>query len=91
MVYTEYDLGRIKAGYCCIECGEAHEEAFPVKCAACAFPMKRDQAQRLAEEFDGPTSIGPAKSRAELLAEDEEAKAQAEYERQKPTSTIWIP
>lgn len=91
MVYTEYDVGRIRAGYCCIECGEAHEEAFPPKCRACHFPMKRDQAQRFAEDFEGYTTIGPAKSLEELRAEDEEAKARARYAKAKPTSQIWIP
>jgi hypothetical protein len=91
LTYTEYDAGRIQAGYCCIECGEAHEEAYPVKCNGCAFPMRRDQAQKYAEQFEGYTTIGPAKSLAELRAEDEEAKERAWRAKAKPTSSIIVP
>lgn len=89
--YTPYDTGRIQAGYCCIECGEAHEEAFPVKCSGCHFPMKEKQAQQFAEQFEGYTTAGPSKSLEELRAEDEEMKARAAYERERPTSSIWVP
>ena len=90
-IYTEYDWGRIKAGYCCFDCGEAHEEALPKACAACGFPMREEQAKRIALEFEGFTRIGPARSLEELRAEDEEAKARARYRREKPTSSIWLP
>ena len=90
MVYTEYDVGRIRAGYCCIECGEAHEEAFPDNCV-CGFPMRESQAQKFAEQFEGYTTIGPSKTLEELRLEDEEAKARARYRREKPTSSIWLP
>lgn len=90
MVYTEYDVGRIQAGYCCIECGEAQEEAFPEKCV-CGFPMKERQAQKFAEQFEGYTTVGPSKSLEELRAEDEEMKARARYQREKPTSSIIVP
>jgi len=90
MVYTEYDVGRIRAGYCCIECGEAHEEAFPDTCI-CGFPMKEKQAQKFAEQFEGYTTIGPSKSLEELRLEDEEEKARSRYRIEKPTSQIWLP
>lgn len=90
-VYTEYDVGRIRAGYCCINCGEAQEQPWPEKCFICAFPMKRDQAQRFSEEFVGYTTVGPSKSMEELRAEDEEAKARAAHAKAKPTTSIWLP
>lgn len=90
MIYTPYDVGRIQAGYCCINCGEAHEEAFPENCV-CGFPMREKQAQAFAEQFEGVTTIGPSKSLAELRAEDEELKARAAYQRAKPTSKIMVP
>lgn len=96
-VYTEYDVGRIRAGYCCIHCGEAQVEAgmpkaFPERCAICHFPMKAEQAQRFAEEFEGYTSVGPSRSLEELRAEDEEAKERARRRFEgKPTSRIWLP
>lgn len=96
LTYTEYDWGRILAGYCCIHCGEAQIQdglpvAFPEKCSACAFPMQDKQAERIAEEFEGPTTIGPTRSLAELRAEDEEAKERARRAAEKPTSRIWVP
>jgi hypothetical protein len=92
-VYTEYDVGRIQAGYCCFNCGEAQDEPFPKVCkiSFCGYPMRERQAQDFAEQFDGYTSIGSGKSVEELRAEDEEAKARAAYGRQKPTSSIWVP
>ena len=89
-VYTEYDRGRIQAGYCCIECGEAHEEAFPKHCLACHFPMREHQARVYGEQFDGYTAIG-GRPLEELRAEDEERKARARYAAAKPTSGIWLP
>lgn len=96
-VYTEYDVERIRAGYCCIHCGEAQVEngmpvAFPLACWVCAFPMRDQQMRRFAEEFRGYTTIGPSRSLAELRAEDDEAKERARRKREgKPTSSIWVP
>lgn len=96
-VYTEYDVGRIRAGYCCIHCGEAQHEnglpvAFPEKCWVCAFPMRQEQTRRFASEFDGATHIGSAKSIAELRTEDEEAKERARRKLEgNPTSRILVP
>lgn len=92
-VYTEYDVGRIRAGYCCLNCGEAQDEPFPKVCKIpfCAYPIRERQAQDFGEQFEGYTTIGPSKSREEMLAEDLEAKARADYARAKPTSSIWVP
>lgn len=89
-VYTEYDIGRIQSGYCCLVCGEAQEVPFPEQCV-CGFQMRDKQSAKFAEQFDGPTTIGPSKSVAELRAEDEEAKERARREREKPTSSIVVP
>jgi len=90
-VYTEYDMGRIRAGYCCFVCGEAHEQAFPERCV-CGFPMRDKQAEKFAEQFDGPTTIGPSRSIEELRAEDEEQKERARRARElKSTSSIIVP
>lgn len=96
-VYTEYDVDRIRLGYCCIHCGEAQLEnglpvAFPEACWVCRYPMDADQRRRFAEEFEGYTTIGPTRSIEELRAEDDEAKEKARREREgKPNSSIWIP
>ena len=90
-VYTEYDAGRIRAGYCCIHCGEAQERPFPDRCSVCHFPMKEKQAQQFAEQFEGYTTIGSSRSLEELRVEDEEAKERARRQLEKPTSSIWVP
>lgn len=92
-VYTEYDVGRIRAGYCCLNCGEAQDEPFPKVCKVsfCGYPMRERQAQDFGEQFEGYATVGPSKSREELLAEDLEAKARAAYRQAKPTSSIWVP
>jgi ribosomal protein L37E len=98
LVYTEYDIGRIKEGYCCIECGEAQVRPFPPKCSVCGFPMKDEQTRQFGLQFDGVTTTGQYKSLEELRAEDEEAKEKARRAREgKPTSSallpksIWLP
>lgn len=96
-VFTEYDAGRIRAGYCCIHCGEAQAEnglpvAFPERCSVCAFPIREMQTQRFAEEFKGYGTIGPSRSLEELRAEDDQAKERARRLRDgKSTSMIWVP
>ena len=96
-VYTEYDVGRIREGYCCINCGEAQRErgmavAFPEKCWVCSFPMRAEQQSRFATEFGGYVSVGPSKSIAELRAEDDEAKEKARRRLEgRPSSRIWVP
>jgi len=89
-VYTEYDAGRLREGYACMECGEAQEVPFPERCI-CGYPMRDDQSRRFAEQFDGPTTIGPSRSIEELRAEDEEQKERARRQREKPTSSIIVP
>jgi len=73
-----------------MECGEAQETPFPERCI-CGYPMRDDQSRRFAEQFDGPTTIGPTRSIEELRAEDEEQKEKARRLREKPTSRIWVP
>jgi hypothetical protein len=89
-IYTEYDAGRLREGYACMECGEAQEIPFPERCI-CGYPMRDDQSRRFSQQFDGPTTIGPSRSIEELRAEDEEQKERARREREKPTSSIIVP
>ena len=92
LVFTEYDIGRIREGYCCIECGEAQERPFPLSCSVCAFPMRTEQSRRFAEQFEGVTTAGPSKSLAELRAEDDEIKEKGRRSREpKLTNRIWLP
>lgn len=108
-VYTEYDVGRIRAGYVCLHCGEAqierecsrckrdgkrvtHQGPFPEHCFCCGFPMRTEQLERFAKEFDGYTTVGPSKSLAEIRADDEEAKERARRNREgRSTSSVVLP
>lgn len=96
-IYTEYDVGRIRAGYCCLHCGEVQIEngmavSFPEKCWVCAFPMRDEQSKRFAEEFEGYTTIGPSRSLEDLRLEDADAKERARRRREgRSTSSIWVP
>lgn len=90
MIYTEYDAGRIRAGYACMECGEPQEVPFPERCI-CGYPMRDEQTKRYGEQFEGYTTVGSAKSIAELRLEDAEAKERARRKHEKPTSQIWLP
>jgi hypothetical protein len=92
LAYTEYDIGRIREGYCCIECGEAQTRAFPFACSVCAFPMRTEQSRQFGEQFAGVTTIGPSRSLADLRAEDDEAKEKMRRRDEgKPTNRIWLP
>ena len=97
MAYTEYDIGRIREGYCCLECGEAQIRAgmpvaFPENCQACGFPMRAWQVQKFGEQFDGDSDIKAPRPIEELRAEDEEQKEIARRIREgKPTSSILVP
>jgi hypothetical protein len=92
LCYTEYDIGRIREGYCCIECGEAQERPFPFSCSVCSFPMRTEQSKHFAEQFDGVTTMGPSRSLADLRAEDIEAKEKERRRSEgKPTDRIWLP
>ena len=100
LVFTEYDAGRMRDGYVCINCWEAQVKdglpvAFPERCQVphCGFPMREKQAERFAREFEGYAApLGPSKSLAELRAEDEEAKERARRILEgKPTSRILVP
>lgn len=92
LVYTDYDIGRFREGYCCIRCGEAQERPFPLSCLACGFAMKTEQSQWFAKMFDPDARIGPSRSLEEIRAEDEEAKERTRrIVEGNPTSMIWVP
>jgi hypothetical protein len=66
------DVGRIRAGYVCAICFEAHEEAYPEECSVCRFPMRSRQAEFVAKAYLGKKRIGPSTSLADELAAMEE-------------------
>lgn len=95
-MYSAHDVGRIRAGYCCINCGESqvdHGAPFPEKCWVCGYLMRDRQLQRFGMEFIGDVRVGPSTS-----LEDELAVAEELYERNqlakaglKKTGSILVP
>lgn len=47
------DIGRMKAGYVCINCWEPHEQPYPDECSVCRYPMKARQAADFEQAFKG--------------------------------------
>ena len=96
-VFTEYDYGRMKNGYCCFECGEVQVKdglpfAFPEKCSVCSYPMRERQSKDMSEQFEGVAKELGGRPLEELRAEDDELKEKARREREgRPTSMIWVP
>jgi len=56
----EFDMGRLKAGYVCVNCLEDLDTAYPDACPVCRYPMATKQAERVAKEFVGDVKIGPS-------------------------------
>jgi len=57
---TEYDVGRIQAGYVCLQCKEDLDTPFPDECPVCRYRMSERQAEDFAKQFKGRTHIGPS-------------------------------
>lgn len=56
---TEEQVGKIRAGYVCIKCLEAHDTAFPDQCLVCRFPMRMRQTEEFAKTYRGEIKFGP--------------------------------
>lgn len=57
---TAEQVERVRQGYICIKCLEAHDAAFPDRCAVCKFPMRAHQAEEFAKDFRGEIRFGPS-------------------------------
>lgn len=90
MIYSEEDAERIRAGYCCIHCGESQVDKgtcpFPENCWLCKFPMRDKQLERYETEWVGHVRLGPSSNLEEELAALEEIDA-----RRKRVSSIAVP
>lgn len=75
VVYSEYDIGRMKAGYVCLKCHEDLDTAFPDVCPICGFEMADKQSERFALEYQGTTWVGPTTTEEEELAIMQEMRA----------------
>lgn len=96
MIYSAEDVGRIRAGYCCLNCGESqvdHDAPFPESCWVCGFQMRDKQLKRFAQEFVGDVRVGPSTSLEDELAIMEELHERQELAREglKRTGSIVVP
>lgn len=87
VTFTEEQYERLAHGYVCCRCYEPHDQAFPVRCKLCGFPMRSEQAHAMEQEFEGYKWIGPSREMAERL------KTPLERPREpgRNTSRIWVP
>jgi hypothetical protein len=78
---TEEQVERIRVGYICIKCLEAHDSPFPDQCAVCRFPMRAHQAEEFTKDFRGNIRFGPSTSLDEEYEIAEEQIARDAYDR----------
>ena len=79
--FSEEDIGRMKAGYVCVQCFEDLDTAFPDECPICKFPMRDGQAKAFAEKFQGTQWVGPRTTLDEERAIMNEMRERAIRER----------
>lgn len=60
---------RMRLGYVCAKCYEPHEVPFPKVCAmpGCGFPMRDQQLEQLASDYQGSRWLGPQQSLADEI------------------------
>lgn len=86
IVLKPEDVERIRTGRVCIHCQEPLEEAFPVKCPVCKYPVRKLQAQHFAERYLGAET--PPMSMDEHFARFDEEDARKAHQ---PGSQIILP
>lgn len=92
--YTEHDTGRIREGYCCLNCGTSqvdHGAPFPEKCWVCGFRMQDKQREWFAKAWQGTIRVGPSTTIDEELAIAEEMEQRKEREQTASAPSIWVP
>lgn len=85
---THADFDRIRLGYVCVQCFEAHEHPFPVRCSVCGFEMARLQNGRVQQAYKGEKWLGPRES---LLDELERMDEDDDRKKHRPGSRILLP
>jgi len=67
LILSEYDIGRMRAGYVCAKCFEVFDRPWPERCRTCGAPIRTKQAEYFAREFGGVENLGPSVSLADEL------------------------
>ena len=86
ITFAPDDVGRMQAGYVCVQCYETQDEPFPKACWVCQFPMADRQMEVFAKSFKGNVRVGPSTS-----MEDELGAIQELEDRQKREASISVP
>lgn len=60
MFFGDHDIGRMRAGYICIQCYEDLDTSFPDECPVCHYKMAARQAEEFAKDYRGNAHIGPS-------------------------------
>ena len=53
LVLKDQDVLRMRHGYVCAYCLEPFENAWPIQCPVCKFPVRERQAQYFADSYKG--------------------------------------
>jgi len=87
MAFDPYDVGRMQAGYVCLQCKEDLDTAFPDVCPVCGYRMAARQAEDFAKEFRGTTHVGPTTT----LEEEREIMQELRRREAVDSGEIWTP
>ena len=85
---SEEQVERIRVGYICIKCLEAHDIAFPDQCAVCRFPMKAKQLEEFEKTYRGEIKFGPSTTIDEEYAIAEEQIQRDAYDKARDLGLI---
>ena len=91
IILHEDDIGRMKAGYVCAKCWEAHDTPFPKACSVCKFPMSDRQAEFMAKAYTGNVRMGPTTSLEDELAAMEDLEQRKRREATVSAPQIIVP
>jgi len=78
---TEEQVERIRLGYICLQCLEAHDSPFPDQCAVCGFPMREHQTTQFAADMRGKIRFGQQTTDEEEYQMAEEQIQREAYDR----------
>ena len=68
LVLDEESKERMRLGRLCAKCLEPFEHAWPVRCNVCGAPIRSEQAEFFAREYDGEERLGPSSTLEEEAA-----------------------
>ena len=60
LVLDEESKERMRLGRLCAKCLEPFEHAWPERCNVCGAPIRSEQTEFFAREFDGVEQLGPS-------------------------------